>query len=333
MEIEVRRMIEIVFGDSALGSLKMAQNYGQGDFIDCYSSFGVIGTHDDGSQATDEEVEEARQAFLKEELVLWEKGIPMGGNSEDVYGFSLALSIGDISEVEPGIQRRKVLEWLFSIYPFEDEEYQKQLEEELPNRINDMLKTFADRMKNGESMRIWYSMQPDELCGMYWFIFQLDRMKIDCDRISLVRLSEWESNDENGEQKCSWGEVAAGEWHRYLHLERPASKSFCQNCVKRWQDLRKENAPLRAVLNGQLVSVPDTLYDDFIIREIKAEEKEFQETMIVGRVLGNYRLGIGDTWIAHRIEKMIQAGMLEAVNEAPEDMPIYHRTLRKCGME
>lgn len=85
------------------------------------------------------------------------------------------------------------------------------------------------------------------------------------------------------------------------------------------------------MLNGQLVSVPETIYDDFIIREIAEEGKEFHEAMIVGRVLGKYQLGIGDSWVALRIEEMIRTGKLEPVTELAEDSPIYHRVLKKCN--
>ena len=77
---------------------------------------------------------------------------------------------------------------------------------------------------------------------------------------------------------------------------------------------------------------PENLYDPVIIREIEAESGEFQEAMIIGRVLGKYQLGIGDSWVALRIEEMIRAGKLETVTEAAENMPLYHRVLkRKSG--
>lgn len=70
---------------------------------------------------------------------------------------------------------------------------------------------------------------------------------------------------------------------------------FIQSCVSRWQELQAENAPLRAMLNGQLVSTSEKLYDEFILREIESEGEEFQEAKIVGRVLAKYQLGIGDS--------------------------------------
>ncbi|MPN55071.1 hypothetical protein SDC9_202750 [bioreactor metagenome] len=83
------------------------------------------------------------------------------------------------------------------------------------------------------------------------------------------------------------------------------------------------------MLNGRLVSASEKLYDDFILREIEAEGEEFREAMIIGRVLGKYQLGISDSFVASRIEEMIRAGKLEAVTAVAEDMPTYHRVLKK----
>ena len=83
------------------------------------------------------------------------------------------------------------------------------------------------------------------------------------------------------------------------------------------------------MLSGQLISAPENFYDDFILREIAAESEEFQEAMIIGRVIGKYRLGISDSWIAFRIEEMIRAGKLESVTQVAKDMPIYNRVLKK----
>jgi len=47
-------------------------------------------------------------------------------------------------------------------------------------------------------------------------------------------------------------------------------------------------------------------------------------------VIGKYQLGIGDSWVAFRIEEMIREGKLEVVSAVAEDMPVYHRVLKKC---
>jgi hypothetical protein len=319
-------MIEIVFSDSACGCLKVAM-HGKSGCIG--GAVGVCVLHTDGSPPTKEEIEEARRKYEEKERQAWESAIPIGGTSADVFGFNFALSVGDISEDRPGTRRQRVLERLYSIYP---KDVGRQAAEVLLQRAEDDLAKVLDRAAKGEELRIWYSNQPDELCGLYWVMAQLNQPEERCGQIYLVKLPEWEA-DEKGNiiQRICWGEMDPAEWHRYLALQKPASQVFCRSCASHWRTLQEENAPLRAMLNGQLVSAPETLYDDFILREIAAEADTFHEAMVIGRILGKHRLGIGDSWVALRMEEMIRAGTLEAVTAAGEDSPVYHRLLKKCG--
>ncbi len=108
-------MIEIVFSDSACGSLKIAQHYGEGKYQG--GGISVIVSHTDGSKPTKKEVEVAQQEAEEKARLAWKSATPLGGNPADVYGFNLVLSIGDISENPPGIKRKHTLEHLFSLYP------------------------------------------------------------------------------------------------------------------------------------------------------------------------------------------------------------------------
>lgn len=321
------KMIEIVFNDSACGSLKMAQNYGRGRYQS--GAIGVFISHDDGRHPTEKEIEDVRREYAEKKRLAWESAIPLGGNSADIYGFNLALSVGDISEINLGSQRQEVLEQLYSIFA-NDKIHQDA--QELLKRAKTDLQTIYDRAAAGEDIRIWYSDQPDELCGVYWFMAQLNQIKERCGQVYLVELPKWES-DEKGNviRKTSWGEVGPEEWHGYLQLQKVAPPKFCQSFASHWQTLQKENAPLRAVLNGQLVSMSENTYDGFIIREIAEVGDEFQEVMIIGRVLGKYQLGISDYWIALRIEEMIRDGKLEPMTNPEKDCPIYHRILKKIN--
>ena len=106
--------------------------------------------------------------------------------------------------------------------------------------------------------------------------------------------------------------------------------NYLRSLANRWEELQQENATLRAVLNGKLVSVPDSLYDIFILRELEKQEDEFNEAQLVGQVLGKYQLGIGDAWIALRIEQFIRDGLLIPITAPESDAPIYHRILQKA---
>ena len=124
-------------------------------------------------------------------------------------------------------------------------------------------------------------------------------------------------------------ELSAEEWNRYLPLQQKATDIFVKMCAEEWIELKEENAPLRAVINGRLMSVAETLYDRYIELEITKAPQEFYEARVIGDVMGKYRLAISDVWIHGRIEQMMEAGMMEVAEEAGPDMPVYRRKLRK----
>lgn len=302
----------------------MAQHYGQGTYLG--GCVGVIVSRSDGRAPSHKEKRAAQREAEKKERLAWESGTPMGGNPSDVYGFGLILSVGDLSEEAPGI-RRQALERLYSVYPSDTG---RNVAQEVLRRANADLKALRERVAAGKTIRIWYSDQPDERCGFYWLMTQPAQWKECRGQIYTVKRPEAETDREgNWIRMLSWSEAAPGEWHRYLALQALASPTFCRSCAADWRILQEENAPLRAMLNGRLVSMPETLYDGLIRREIAAESDTFHEARLIGKLLGKYELGIGDAWIALRIEEMIHSGELETVTEAAEDMPIYHRVLRK----
>lgn len=316
-------MLEIVFSESAYGSLKVGQSYGVGKYRGGATSIFI--RKEDGSPSKEELLAAERRAEEKARRD-WESAIPLGSEVTDLYCFDLALSIGEITETEIGSQRRKVLRKLRSIWPKQDVD--DELEEKL-NKEQKSLDTVLKRCSAGEPIRIWYSHNPDEMCGMYWLMSQLRPIK-GRGPVYLVKLPEWEYREDG--VICShngWGELGPGEWGRYRTLQQEAMPAFFALCSTKWSQLKEENALLRVFLNGQLQSVSDTIYDSFILREIEKQPEVFVEAIVVGNVLGKYQLGIGDAWVALRIEKMIEAGKLEVVEPASDGDIVYRQKLRK----
>lgn len=315
-------MLEVVFSSSAGGSLKVAQHCGKGKY---QGSIGVVFGFTEGGEKPDEAaLEAARKRAEEQARQKWERAVPMGGNPRDVYPIDLCLSMGDISEDTPGPRRRAALEPLFGTWPQETEPHLREYLE----KVEETWAAFRERSAAGEPIRAWYSDNPDELCGLHWLMARLEELPHG--EIYVVKLPDWEPREDGTATRClSWGEMSPDEWHRYLAYQRSVPQSLCVNYALRWRELQKENAPLRAVLNGRLVSVEETIYDSFIAREIDAAPVEFREAIIIGNIMGKYQLGIGDGWIALRIEELLRAGKLEAVSEAREDRPSYDRVLRK----
>lgn len=313
-------MLEITFSESACGSLKLAQHYGHGPYPSAY--IGVIVTHADGSKPTPAEIQAAQQEAEVQARSAWENAVPMGGNPADVYTFGLAWNIGSIGQAEPWSERQQVLTQLYSVYP--GGEWPALAEAQVKTAAEN-LETVRSRAAAGEALRIWYSSSADELCGLYWLMAQLYHSGTQFGEISLVKLPEQEFDGEN--LHTGWGDIAPGQWPRYLPLQTSAPPALCQAYAEQWHRLQQENAPLRAVIGGQLCSVPASFYDGFIAQEIAAQPDCFLEAEVVGRVLG--RFGVGDAWIALRIGEMISAGGLVAISNPNPDMPEYHRLLKK----
>ncbi len=69
-------------------------------------------------------------------------------------------------------------------------------------------------------------------------------------------------------------------------------------------------------------------YDDFIRAEIDRQPEEFYEAQVIGELIGT-QLRMSDTWIAGRIERLIDSGELTVAWEEEPGVRSYRRRLRK----
>ena len=245
------------------------------------------------------------------------------GRDWDVCGITLALSVGPCGDPF-GSPRKETLSQLFGSFP-EGEE----AAETLLRRNQESLRQILDRAAAGEDLRLWSSHQPDERCGACWLMGELAALPRR-GKVFLVELPAWvRAGKETLVQYVSWGEVEPEEWEAFLPLAQEAPDLLLRAMQQTWRRLEEENAPLRAVVNGRLCSVPADFYDHFLWRELRARPEEFHQAQVIGTVLGRNQLGISDGWLALRMEEMIQKNILVPMTQPPEDGPRYHRVLRK----
>lgn len=242
-----------------------------------------------------------------------------GFEKGEIHGFPLMWGIGAILEDKPGEMRRETLLRIFS--PDVEGQTSRIMAETAAS-----YKKVLERAAAGEALRIWYSEQPDELCGFYWMMAQLDGLK-NCSA-SMVRLPLY--MEQNGEIAADnhWGEAVPEGWRRSLPLEQPVSHSVRRAAAWGWKELQEENAPLRAVVNGSLISVPGDFYDSFIRAELPPAGEEFSAARMIGRVMGR-QLRISGFLIVSRINAMIEAGELERIEGKPEGRLSCGCTLRR----
>ena len=323
-------MIEIVFSESACGSLKYAFHYGRGAYPDEGTPALVYYSDSGEKELTEADRERLMREYHereKQERKRWEAAVPMEGSSGDVFSLNSNLSAGDISEETFGEKR------IAARLPFYQGAPQwidgrSEIMKNMAETAED-LEQVVQRLREGEPVRIWYSDNPDEACGMLWFLWKIHRLGVSCKEITAVKLPEWVYDDSTDTliQMQAWGEVGDGLWGRLKENGRVLPQRFCEAGAMRWEELRRENAPLRAVINGRVVSAGEDLYDRYLLDAFEYPEEEVGEGMLIGRVL-RQQLGIWDGWLHLRIEKFIGDGRIEVVRESGDDR-IYGRVLRR----
>lgn len=318
-------MLEVVFGDGAAGSMSAAIGWTEPVLTASCSVISITKrTGPELSRAELRREQAEAEERRRREQRSWAEAVPLEGSDRDIFSFDLLLSTGAIDEDGVGPARKSVL---CALYPEWADQMEKRAEEGQRN-----LSVLLERAEKGESIRVWSSSNPDDACGLYWLMDQLRPVGLEKPDITIVRLPVFqEMPDGTVVQYAGWGEVEPYQFGRLALLGEKLPVNAMRVMADHWKQLRQENAPLRAVLNGRVVSAPESLYDPYILREIAVQEREFKGAMVVGSVLGNYQLGIGDGWVARRMEQFIRDGLIEPVTPAEKDRPSYHRIFRKCG--
>ena len=198
-------MLEIVFCDSEKGSMKLAKNYNEKNMM-C-GAVSYIG-------------EKPTKAELEKHF----EGQAVGGSSKDVVNIGFSLDIGDVLGEIDGNERQNIFCKMWGRFDFDN----KEQEQFFQNQRKDMEKLLT-AAQDGTPIRIWKSNAPYSTCGFY-FVCNMLR-NIDCN-ISIVSLPEYKKISDNEIVTYShWGEVDAGRFYQFLHLEKQIGRASCRERV------------------------------------------------------------------------------------------------------
>lgn len=296
-------MLEVVFNDSEKASMVVAKNYDERSMQQ-----GIIG------YIGEEPTEAERKEYFQ--------GQAIGGSPEEVVNIGFSLDIGDISGTIDGEERQSVFHAFQKLWHQLNPDSNEQ-EHFFQNQRKDIEK-LLNAAKNNMPIRIWKSDTPYSICGFYFVCYLLKN--IDCE-IRVVSLPEKKVFKDAIVSYRSWAEVEPGKFYQFLPFEKQLTQMEKKMYSDYWQKLVEENTPLRAMINGQIVSVPEDFYD-FII-ENNLPEDDFIMGRLIGKLLEKYNLGIGDTWYALRMNKMIEANKLVIVDVGQDLSHPFEQVLRK----
>ena len=204
------------------------------------------------------------------------------------------------------------------------------IERQLAESISDA-RAALERLLDGartEPVRIWTGREPDAACGACWIASRLVGAGLRPETYIVALPAFTARRDGAAVRLRGWGEVSPDEWPAYLALTRPLPGQILLEMASVWRRLEHENAPLRAVVNGEPVSVVEDFYDPLILREMERFGGVFSCSLLLANVLMRVPgIGLGFAW--RRIEEFARRGAAEFVSEAAPEDPAYARMMRK----
>ena len=238
------------------------------------------------------------------------------------YSFC-GLEFGKISNENFIESRKKWIDFAFAICS--PKERVKILKEDIA-RFDEIIAT----AKKGETLRIWCATTPCAKSGFYHLIYNLQG--IDCP-ILVVDLpadfSSYRSGDESVDH--SWGEVEPEMMEKGIFLQRELLREERDTIASKWAKLVEENADLRLNVDGELTSVPIDYMDKEIMDAAPLEE--FKMVTLIGFILAHSRHGVSDSFIAERIEALIEKNDLTIIKRAKKREDYYRDTILKRTKE
>lgn len=287
-------MIEVLFGESEAGSMRAAKSTVVAGITNGPVSIWAAG----------------KKKPPRRDFSGW---IP--GTTREVICLGFMLDIGDIKEPADSLYRKNLLYSLYAQGQWVESATADAGEDEELKTVADTYVNEARRLKNyleeGETIRIWYSDAPYSRCGFYSLCGMLQKYE---NEIHTVKLPEYRHQGNTIISHSSWGEVAAEEFAAFLPYEKVLSKEEVRMYAGIWDGLVEDNSPLRAVINGRLVGVPEDFYDFLIWKRLTKEP--VKEARLLGDILGRYRMSVGDWWYAGRIEYFIKQGKIRVAEDS-----------------
>lgn len=250
--------------------------------------------------------------------IAMQKKNPLFSDTKELVFIGPHLDIGDLSKDLENSERQQSLNMFLNSRWTRDD-----LEKLVVNQRKEMDQLLR-AAKAGKTIRIWKS---DAAFSASAFAYVCDHLKdVEAD-IQMVSLKKtWHAGDDTMISYSHWGELAPEEFDFTLADEEKLSRIEKKSQAEHWKVLKEENSLLRAVVNGQLISVPEDFYDHLLLKHFP--EEEFVLGDLIAEVIGGYPLGVSDSWYLYRIEEMIQNKKLTRIG-SKNTKHSYEQKLKK----
>lgn len=251
---------------------------------------------------------------------------------EKVIGFSEIFSIGPIWKLQNETGRAFRYEWLRNNINFEDDYLEENYEADFKNTIQKI-----DAIPEKVSVIIWTGDNAHEQTGVRYALYLLQKKTNDIFIINTSEAYKVYFNRSDVEHSPLYtGEINLEELKIICEnssFTKPLTTEDRKRFVQKWESLAGKQQVLRIWQNGEIRSVDENYYDQFIINMAqklhnRQQNKDFMKSAIlIGEVLGHLGQYIGDLFLEYRVRQLIYNGVLD-IKGIPRAMRYYSVKLR-----
>ena len=245
--------------------------------------------------------------------------------ADNLLSITLQLDQGNIPDNGIGTERLNFLKQLHKDYIY-GENVPSTYDGGFARSVN-AIKKIEKGVADGEEFRIWYSEENSEYCAFCWLISFFEEINAKNKIVAIKLPSETMSTHGKYERRFSSASFSPEELLEHISKQNIVSKSLKNFHANQWTNAKKENASLRIVLHGNIVSVNDDFYDSAMMIEIDKYSGLISEGKLVSMCM--VKLGLTDIFVGKRIEHMIKKGLFEVVSQPSISAPFYCKKIRK----
>lgn len=232
--------------------------------------------------------------------------------SDGVLPLNLHLNYGKLSGDVIATQERRTAENLLYYFPNTppkeiDRNYEKGL-----RLARQCFKDLEDRLKNEQSLRVWVSNTAQDRCNLYWLC---NFAKSYQPKISIVVCPGYEFNSRKNcyVENRNWASFTN---HRFMADCAKNAVELTEEEIgqyaKAWEKLVEKDAPLRVLIDDDLVSTDADFFDAVILRHISDTPKS--QSSILGNFLSEY-IGMDVDFVCSRIDFLLKNNLIKVCEE------------------
>lgn len=246
-------------------------------------------------------------------------------NSKGILPLKLHLNYGLLDcDIIAEQTNREVDALRYCYKDITDAEIQEECKELLEENIQGQEQLYQF-FKENKNIRLWISNNANDRCGLFWLCHIAKDFTNKVSTVVCPGYTYTYPGNKPYTNSC-WQLCDPEFLIRFSDEFHILSDDEVRAYSDSFDNLVKENARLRILLDDTVIGTDEDFFDNIIIRNVKAEPQK-QQT-IMGKTLGKLQGGCDLIFIAERIEHLIESNIIRVCEEkVDEDGCCWARTL------